>query len=314
MKRLQIFLAAVICLLSAGCAGTPFTAHDMTPNRDVIEVEGVPAFKQAENQCGPAALASMLVWSGVDVTPSDLSEKVYDPESKGSLQISLIAAARRHGRVAYEINGMDALLSELSAGNPVLVLVNQGALWWPFYHYAVVCGYDPVDMQVILAAGNEHRERMRSSRFQQIWNRADAWGLLVLPPQTLPATADETKWIEAVYGLELVGRHEEALSGYSAALEQWPHALGAMMGRANTLYALGRLESAGETLMQAAAMHPDSGPVFNNLAHVMLEMGQFDAALEAAARAVDIGGPHMPAYLRTFENVRSAMDAVTFEN
>jgi tetratricopeptide (TPR) repeat protein len=314
MRRLQIYLAALICLSAAGCAGTPFNTHDMAPGRDVIEIEGVPAFKQAENQCGPAALASILVWSGVDVTPSDLSEKVYDPESKGSLQISLVAAARRHGRVAYEINGMDALLSELAAGNPVLVLVNQGALWWPFYHYAVVCGYDPVNMQVILAAGDAHKERMRISQFQQIWKRADAWGLLVLRAEALPATADEAKWIESVYGLELAGRHEAALSGYSAALRQWPEALGAMMGRANTQYALGMLESAGETLMRAAAMYPDSGPVFNNLAHVMLEMGEYDAALEAAVRAMDIGGPHMSAYLRTFENVRSVMDAVACEN
>ncbi len=308
MRHPGYILAAVVLFAAAGCAGTAayktdIALHDM----EAVAIEGVPAFKQAHNQCGPAALASVLVWSGIDVRPADLAEKVYDPGVNGTLQISLVAAARRHGRVAYEIDGMDELRAEFMASNPVLVLMNQGLSWWPAYHYAVVCGLDPANNHAILAAGKAHKEKMRLSHFRRMWDRGDNWGLVVVCPETLPATATEARWLDAVYGLERAGRHEAALNGYSTGLAAWPESLGAMMGKANALYALDRLSAAGDVLARAAEAHPDSGPVFNNLARVKLEQGELGPAVDAAVRAVEIGGPHKAAYIKTLESVHEAM-------
>ena len=67
-------------------------------------VANVPFFAQEELQCGPAALAMTLNWSGIAVQPSDLTPEVFTPDLKGSLQSALIGATRRHGRVAYPIS------------------------------------------------------------------------------------------------------------------------------------------------------------------------------------------------------------------
>ena len=102
--------------------------------------------------------------------------------------------------------------------------------------------------------------------------------------------------------------HDAALAGYSAALEKWPESVGAVLGKANALYALGRTAEAGDVLLEGSVVHPESGPILNNLAHVMLELGMYEKALDAAARAVETGGPHIQTYRETADRIRGAIN------
>ncbi|HKB52378.1 MAG TPA: hypothetical protein VKD22_00145, partial [Ramlibacter sp.] len=63
-----------------------------------VELRNVPFFPQKEYECGPAALATVLASSGVAVTPDPLVKDVYLPARRGSLQLEMLAAARRYGR------------------------------------------------------------------------------------------------------------------------------------------------------------------------------------------------------------------------
>jgi hypothetical protein len=266
-----------------------------------VEIRNVPAFAQETHQCGATALASVLCWSGIQISPEELVPQVFDPKRKGTLQSSLLSAARRQGRVAIQIRGPDVLFKELRAGHPVLVLLNKGLAWWPVWHYALVCGYDGPKRKIITAGGKSSKERIAWSSFHSMWLRADEWGLLVLPPHDLPATASAQEWLRAVHGLELAGQYEQALTGYAAALDKWPFELPAMMGKANSLYALDRLEEAENVLRRAVKMHPDSGPALNNLAQVLLEQGKIKAAHQAINKALELGGP----YTETFQETRT---------
>ncbi|MCF8110982.1 MAG: PA2778 family cysteine peptidase [Desulfobacteraceae bacterium] len=309
MLRLYKLLAVFLVLAVAGCAGTRcYIPTEGSTGRDVIHLDGVRVFEQDKYRCGPAAMASMLAFSGVELLPRDLEQTVYDPESRGSLQVSLVAAARRNGRIAYEIKGKDILLESLCAGFPVLVLLNKGFSWWPVYHYSVVTGFDRKEGFFIIAGGTACEEMVPGSLFMRMWRRADFWGLLVLAPDDIPPAADPDKWIKAVYGLERMGAYEAALSGYKAALEKWPDAAGAMMGKANTLYAMGKTEEAAGVLERAAKIYPESGPVLNNLAHVKLELGELEKAFDAAVRAVKTGGPNADTYRQTLQSVKKAMN------
>ena len=274
-----------------------------------MHVPDVVAFAQADGRCGPAALASMLTWSGLDIRPDDLEAMTWDPGTGGSLQASLVAAARRHGRIAYEIRGLEQLEEELSAGFPALVLLNQGLSWWPVYHYAVVASLDPESGSVVLASGEPCLEQIPLSLFRRMWDRADNWALLVIDPEAgrLPATVSADQWVEAVYGVERARQHEAAGAGYAKTLERWPEHPGALMGKANTLYALGKVEAAADILAFAASVHPESAPILNNLAHARLATGNPSAALEAADRAVAIGGAHADEYRKTREKIRAAL-------
>ncbi len=290
-------LLASCSLLPAG----PMPQKQHGPAKAMIE--GVPFFAQEEFQCGPASLAMALNWSGTALQPADLIAEVYTPGLKGSLQSAMVSSARRHGRVAYPITGSEALLAEISAGHPVIVLVNLSFSWYPKWHYAVVIGYDQQQGRVILHSGRNAGEVLSSRVFMNIWQRSEYWGLLVLPPDRLPAGGREKEWLAAVAGLEKSRQWQAAAIGYATALKKWGKSFAAWMGFGNSSYRLHELDASAKAFYQAALLQPDNGMAFNNLAHVLAEQGKSKDALAAAQRAVDLGGPSIDTFRRTLEDI-----------
>jgi tetratricopeptide (TPR) repeat protein len=239
-----------------------------------------------------------LAFSGVPVTPSDLVAEVYTPGRKGTLQNDLVAAARRRDRVAYAIHGMEELEAELSAGHPVLVLQNLALGWLPKRHYAVVIGRS-ADGAFILHSGQQSSMLTGAPTFRRTWEREGAWGLLVLRPDDIAASASELAWVEGVAGLEQAGRFEAAQQGYRATLRRWPRSLAARIGLANAAFAAGHIDLAEATLRDAVGEHPLSGTAWNNLAHVLAAAGRWGEARRAAVRAVELGGPESSTYEAT---------------
>lgn len=298
----------LMALILSGCAvwqrgDWPQDLAGTPPQR---EIASVPFFPQDEYQCGPAALAMVLAWSGLDVKPAELTEKVYTASLQGSLQPAMIAGARRSGRLAYVISGTENLIREIAGGHPVIVLQNLGLSWIPVWHYAVAVGYDTPRDEVILHSGLDARQRLSMPVFQNTWARAGDWGLLVLPPGELPATATEGRFVEAVIGLEKAKQPAAAVQGYRAALNHWPQNLPAVMGLGNSYYALGDLKNSEAAFRQATESHPHEGAAFNNLAHVLLAQGRRQDALDAARQAVALGGPHQSVFRKTLEEIQAA--------
>ena len=256
-----------------------------------ILLEEVPFFPQETYQCGPSSLAMVLAWTGLELTPDDLTVDIYTPRLRGSLQPSLISAARQYGRVAYPIEGSKELFAEVSAGHPVIVLQNLGLTWYPIWHYAVIIGYENGGRTIILHSGKKEAERLSGRVFQNTWARADYWGLLVLPTDELPATVTEEKYVSAVAGLERARQFEAAISAYKTALIRWPKSLSAWMGLGNSFYAQGDLSTAASAFKQAMQLYPSNGMPMNNLAQVLWEQGKKEQALQEVRRAIELGGP-----------------------
>jgi tetratricopeptide (TPR) repeat protein len=254
-------------------------------------------------------MAMVLQWTGEKVSPGDLVAEIFTPARQGSLQPALIAAARRHKRLVYPIGGLDALLTELAAGHPVIVLQNLGLQWFPRWHYAVSIGYDVREDVIILHSGQEPGRRVEWALFRRTWKRAADWGLVVLPAGRLPASADEHSYLKAVLGLEEAGQWAEAAKAYRAASERWPSSLAALMGLGTCCYRLGDLSGAEQAFKQAAKAHPESGAAFNNLAHVLAEQGRYTEAVEMATRAVALGGAREPLYRQTLREIQALREA-----
>ncbi|MDT8375507.1 MAG: PA2778 family cysteine peptidase [Mariprofundaceae bacterium] len=255
------------------------------------KVEYVPFFAQTEYQCGPAALAMMLNWASVPVTPEQLTPKLFIPAKKGSLQIEMMAVPRQYGIMAYPLAPQLAdLLQEVSAGHPVLVFQNLALSWYPQWHYAVVIGYDLQDKTITLHSGLEAEHRIPLSTFEHTWAQAGYWAMLTLAPGNLPAIAEEARFMKAAVNLEKARQPQAAVIAYEAALAHWPDSLAAQMGRGNSYYTLGYLDKAGQAFYQATVDHPDAAAAFNNLAQIYLELNRLDEARHAIQQAIRLDG------------------------
>jgi hypothetical protein len=299
-----------LCLLSGlhvGCAGikksdTAVLPKNLPPRH---EIKAVPFFPQSKYQCGPSTLAMAMTYSGLPITPEELKIQVYTPSRKGSLQMAMVAATRRHGRIAYQIIDLNSIWAEIAADHPVIVLQNIGLSWIPVWHYAVVIGYDFPENIVILRSGITERKVMSLHTFEKTWARSNYWGLIVLKPMQLPALAKEKIYLSGVLGLEKSRQFEAAVAAYQTALKRWPQSLIALMGLGNSFYALGNLPGAENAFREAVKIHPDAADAYNNLAQVLFEQGRKQEALDAARRAVALGGPMSAVYESTLKEIQA---------
>jgi len=288
----------------AGCVSLP---HSAALRGDVglpprMELSSIPFFAQEAYQCGPAALAMVLNAAGINISPVALLDEVYVPARHGSLQIEMLAAARRHGLLAYELAPeLKDVLAEVAAGNPVIVL--QG-LWRAYSHYAVVIGYDLDKREILLHSGASARSAMALGLFEFLWIESERWAMVALDPGRLPASAREAPLAAAAAALEKAGHVAAAQRAYRSLVERWPANLVGLLGLGNTAYALGLKADAEADFRKAAAMHPHSAAAFNNLAQALADQGKLAAGLEAARKAVSLGGPNLPAALATLEEIR----------
>ena len=290
-------LAAVATLSLAACATRPPVLPTLMPHADApVELRDTPFFPQTKYQCGPAALATVLVTTGVAVAPEKLVDQVYVPAKRGSLQVELLAATRRAGRIPYLIEPtLAALRAELDAGRPVLVLQNLGFGFLPVWHYAVVVGIDPANDWVILRSGVERRRRSRAPAFLRSWELADNWGMVVLYPGELPAHPVQQRLLRAVALAEPMLSVAARKRAYRAALERWPASVTARFGHAHALHAAGELTAAEADYREIVSQHPRHVATMNNLAEVLTDRGCHTQAGAVARRALAIATEDQPA-------------------
>ena len=303
----------VLCAawLLAGCATAPQMSalERQWPAQwqDRVLLTTVPFFAQEDQLCGPASLAMVAQAAGSAVTPEQLTPQVYLPGRQGSLQVEMLAAARRQGLVAYVLAPrLQALLAEVAAGEPVLVLQNLSLPISPMWHYAVVVGYDRARREIVLHSGTTARLVMPLSTFEHTWARSDRWAVRVSAPAQLPATATAEGWASAVAALERVDA-SAAYTAWSTGLQRWPGDRIGMFGLGNAAYAMGQTGRAAQAYEAATQAHPDFADAWNNLAQVRLELAQLPAAREAVARAVALGGPRLAAYQRLQQQIEQRM-------
>jgi tetratricopeptide (TPR) repeat protein len=272
------------------------------PLKEHVELKDVPFFPQTDYQCGPAALATVLANDGLKLTPEALVPEVYLPERKGSLQIEMLAAPRRHGIVSYQLAPRFAdLLEELAAGNPVIVLQNLG--FRDGWHYAVAVGYDYHWGKLYLRSGKTKRQVMPFAIHEFTWMRSGYWAMVALPPDRIPKTADESRYLSAVAALEHAGDARDARTAYQTFLKRWPGNVNAAIGLANTHHALGELADAEAVLRRAEKLDPSSVIVLNNLAQTLSDEGRDAEALPFIERAATLGGPFASAVEQTRQSI-----------
>ena len=283
-------IALATALLASGCSINPaWQLTKAAPDVPPVLVGQVPFHSQTDHQCGPAALAMVLGASGVAITPEALVPQVYLPGREGSLQLELVAATRRAGRIPYVVQASpDALIAQLREGRPVLVLQNLLTRSVPRWHYAVLVGSDQTRNRLILHSGTRKGLEVTAPKFLRTWDWAGRWAVVVLRPGELPAEAEPAAYLSSVADFERVTGADAAQPAYEAALRRWPADPRVHLALGNAAHATGELDGAARHYRDGLAQAPADPVLGNNYASVLGELGcrvEARAALDAAFRA-----------------------------
>lgn len=275
--RQPVAVLAVLLLagLLVGCSiNPPLQLADFVPARASLQLASVPFYPQDEYQCGPAALAGVLGAAGVFASPAELAPQVYLPGRQGSLQLELLAATRRAGRIPYPVaNSAESLFTQLRADRPVLILQNLQTRQLPAWHYAVLVGFDAPDNRVYLNSGRQQGLVMDAPEFMRTWDWAGRWGMVVLRPGELPAPADVADYMQAVADFEKVAGSAAAAPAWEVALSSWPGQPTPYLALGNRAHAEGDLLLALDYFRRGLLVAGDNPALGNNMASVLGEVG-----------------------------------------
>lgn len=131
-------------LLIAGCLQRPAFKPDREITARTVRLE-VPFIPQSQvNDCGPAALSSVLAFHGRPMPLDEVTRRVFTPVLERTLLPDVENYARSLGFSTRSGRGdLTQLRDWINAGNPVILMLNMGGRMFSQGHYVVVYGHDP---------------------------------------------------------------------------------------------------------------------------------------------------------------------------
>lgn len=169
----------VLCVLLVSCS-THALPPGFHPPVDSASVAGVVAHEQRFQQCGPAALASVLNFYGHPATPDEIGAAVYRPSNLGTLNLDLALYPRTLGFATEWYEGsLDGLIRSVRQKTPVIVMVDRGIGPLQANHFMVVVGYAPFGLVVL--SGDREAEEVGWGDFDAQWAKTNRWTLEVSP-------------------------------------------------------------------------------------------------------------------------------------
>jgi len=217
IRTKQVGLVLALLMSLSACSSGVSPAMQRLPDR--VELNSVPFFRGNIYHSGPGVLAAMLSQQGVIITPGLLNKPLQLPGGEPKLEQSMQVLARQYGFMVYPLDKeLDALLTQVSAGFPVMLRITEGSAWWSEPRYAILIGYNRNKQTVLLHAGMNRRMSMSFSSFNSAWKDAGQWAVLIQGPRQLPAQVDQQRWLNAAKDLGQAGQ-EQAAGEASKALK-----------------------------------------------------------------------------------------------
>jgi hypothetical protein len=289
-KFFPLFLAVAILILSSGCA--PKSPLPLNNNYASSQID-VPFVAPRSKLCASTSIEMVSSYWQTH-TPyiphlslSQLDARTLIPAKGGTLQIELIAAARANGLLVYPLEPtFDALFSELSEHHPVIVLVNRSYSWYPLWHYAPITGYDAKMQTILMHFGDTPNEAVPIGTFSELWKRSDNWGVVLLPPNQLPASATAKKFLSCAYDLEQIGMMNEAITAYKTALTRWRDDIPTLFALGNAYYNSHQIRKSEQIYREILLIDSQYPLVLNNLANLLCHTNRSEEALKLLDRVV----------------------------
>ncbi len=173
MSLVILFVISFHC----SCAGP----SAMLSSKTARMIEGVPFFPQEEFQCGPASLAGVLNYYGLEITPAEIAAEVFSRSARGTLDMDMVFYAQRKGMKAEQYPGsFEDLQASLDSRRPLIVLIDHGFWVYQNHHFMVVVGYDKSG--IVVNSGREKNKFISLDSFLKTWEKTKFWTLRITPP------------------------------------------------------------------------------------------------------------------------------------
>jgi ABC-type bacteriocin/lantibiotic exporter with double-glycine peptidase domain len=171
----------LLLLLSPGCAGRGGIGDIGVQTPEASKrVEGVPIHPQTAFECGPAALAGVLNFHGVQVEPEEIAQAIFRKDLRGTVTLDMILHARQRGLSADWYSGsVEDIQKAVDRDIPLITMVDYGFLNLSRYHYLVVVGYTPEG--ILAHTGRERESTIKWEDFLPQWERTEYWTLRIEP-------------------------------------------------------------------------------------------------------------------------------------
>ena len=157
-------------------AGAVRTSEASAPPSSVIA--GVPFLPQEDDTCGPSSLAMVLGFLGRNVGTAEIVRETRTEGLKGTLITDLAGAARQRGFDAEIVDlDLSRLRERISAGVPVILLVDLGIRSWSRPHYLVAYGWTPKG--VVAHSGRERAKVIPLSTLDAQWAKMGRLAIIV---------------------------------------------------------------------------------------------------------------------------------------
>lgn len=285
-----LLLASSALIILSGC-----TPKEPLPSGKYYSSSNikVPFVSPRSDLCGSTSIEMISsYWQSTTSYVPRLSRHELDgrtliPAKGGTLQVELVATARANGLLVYPLNPtFDALFSELGKQHPVIVLVNRGYSWYPLWHYAPVTGYDGGKRTILMHFSDRPNEALPIATFAALWKRSGNWGVVLLPPGHLPASASSKTFLRSAYEFEKIGMMDDAIIAYQSALLRWPEDIDILFALANAYYHSHQPTNAEQSYRKLLSLEPGHPLALNNLADLLCRTGRSNDALRLLGEAV----------------------------
>jgi ABC-type bacteriocin/lantibiotic exporter with double-glycine peptidase domain len=182
VRSISCILLALTALASfTGCAERDFSALRSGIEQRGHYITGVPFYRQGEDSCGPAALASVISFWGQQVNMEQIKVRVYLPELRGTLPMDMERFLHERGFRTISSAGTLAELKKRVRDNvPVICLLDLGFSLYRRPHYVTVIGFDDMDGVLIVHDGMNANKVIGYAKFMKEWGRAGNWMLIAL--------------------------------------------------------------------------------------------------------------------------------------
>ncbi len=176
MKIINITVLLILSLLFSSCS-----LHSITEEQKKEHlIENVPFFPQEEYQCGPASLAGVLNYYGVNISPEEIASEIYSKSAKGTLTIDMVLFAQKKGLSAGQyIGSLNDIRKNIDNKIPVIVMIDTGIFLIQQNHFMVITGYN--EKGIIANSGKEQNKFISEKKFLSQWAKTKYWMLEIVP-------------------------------------------------------------------------------------------------------------------------------------